>query len=226
MVRTTLGIAMMALLAATAGCKMCSHPFDECGPVWDGPPGADCKNCNPQYRAGSVLYGSGAPRMAHVWQPQPEGAAPAGSSALVAPPKAVAVVPRPAPSRQFNDPNRQLNDPFDRPVAVKPPIESQGAPHLAPPLAAAEPPMKLPPGSVLAPPGTREGDTRILSVTDRRLDESEKPTSTGPQPKEPAPMRSAEAQSPEPASQSTAGETPGWKAVSRPASVPQPATIE
>jgi hypothetical protein len=29
----------------------------------------------------------------------------------------------------------------------------------------------LPSGTVPAPPGTKEGDTRILSVTDRRLDE-------------------------------------------------------
>jgi hypothetical protein len=28
----------------------------------------------------------------------------------------------------------------------------------------------LPPNSAAAPPGTKEGDTRILSVTDRRLD--------------------------------------------------------
>ena len=27
------------------------------------------------------------------------------------------------------------------------------------------------PGTVAAPPGTKEGDTRVLSVTDRRLDE-------------------------------------------------------
>jgi len=35
-------------------------------------------------------------------------------------------------------------------------------------------PSRLPPRTVAAPPGTKEGATHILSVTDRRLDELQK----------------------------------------------------
>ena len=247
MVRTTLGMAVMALLAATAGCKMCAHPYDDCGPVWTAPPGADCQNCNPNYRAGSAFTGRGAMVKSPIREIQPEDFGPAVSPAPAALParsdngdrrpasvdygsfnpqssgassrfrkaaEAAAATPHRAPSRPFSYAS-------DRLTAEKQPVENPGVPHLAPPRDDAEPPMKLPPGTVLAPPGTREGDTRILSVTDRRLDESEKPAADGPQPKEPAPMRSVE-----PQVQSPAPETPGWRAVSRPRTGPQPVTVE
>ncbi|MGO9115160.1 MAG: hypothetical protein ACLP9L_38600 [Thermoguttaceae bacterium] len=37
-------------------------------------------------------------------------------------------------------------------------------------------PNHLPAATVAAPPGTKEGDTRILSITDRRLDELQRPS--------------------------------------------------
>ena len=48
--RIAAGISCCLILAA--GCRMCQHPYYDCGPVWSQ--GA-CQNCNPDYRAGSVL---------------------------------------------------------------------------------------------------------------------------------------------------------------------------
>jgi hypothetical protein len=44
---TLLGLSLLS-----AGCTMCCHPYDYCGPVYDG---GQCSN----ERAGSVLDGSG-----------------------------------------------------------------------------------------------------------------------------------------------------------------------
>ncbi|MBN1590891.1 MAG: hypothetical protein JW888_15365 [Pirellulales bacterium] len=40
-------------LTAGAGCRMCAHPFDYCGPTYVGECGTVC--CDPDARAGSVL---------------------------------------------------------------------------------------------------------------------------------------------------------------------------
>jgi hypothetical protein len=55
MFRTTLGLCAVAILAAVAGCTMCCHPYDNCGPVWDG---GECQTCSPHYRAGSIFAGT------------------------------------------------------------------------------------------------------------------------------------------------------------------------
>jgi hypothetical protein len=48
-----IGVCLMAtFLAITAGCTMCAHPYDYCGPVYAG---QNCEPCNPQARAGSIL---------------------------------------------------------------------------------------------------------------------------------------------------------------------------
>ncbi len=55
MARTILALSVVALVALTAGCRMCAHPYDDCGPLFTGdscgPP------CAPHARAGSVLQG-------------------------------------------------------------------------------------------------------------------------------------------------------------------------
>ncbi len=50
MSRTLLAWSLVGLITAAAGCKMCAHPYDYCGPVV-GP----CQSCNPIARAGSIL---------------------------------------------------------------------------------------------------------------------------------------------------------------------------
>ncbi len=51
------GVAM-GLLALGAGCRMCLHHYDYCGPLFDGQCGGAC---DPRARAGSILAGSAAP---------------------------------------------------------------------------------------------------------------------------------------------------------------------
>ncbi len=41
-----------ALLVLSAGCRMCSHPHDYCGPTFDRD---GCQSCNPLARSGSIL---------------------------------------------------------------------------------------------------------------------------------------------------------------------------
>lgn len=53
MFRMALSLGVVAVLLIVAGCTMCCHPYDYCGPVYD-----DCgQSCSPCYRAGSVLSG-------------------------------------------------------------------------------------------------------------------------------------------------------------------------
>ena len=59
MPRTALGLGIVSvLLAVAAGCTMCCHPYDQCGPVFNG---SACSSCSPCYRANSVLSGTPSP---------------------------------------------------------------------------------------------------------------------------------------------------------------------
>ena len=49
MVRTILALSMVALLPVMAGCRMCAHPYDYCGPTFTG----ECGTCCPDARQGS-----------------------------------------------------------------------------------------------------------------------------------------------------------------------------
>ncbi len=53
MVRTIFALFSVGLVVATAGCRVCSHPYDYCGPLFDGGGGQYC--CCPNARAGSIL---------------------------------------------------------------------------------------------------------------------------------------------------------------------------
>jgi hypothetical protein len=55
MVRRTFGLGVVAILLASAGCRMCGHPYDYCGPVYDS---GDCQPCGSHSRAGSILSGT------------------------------------------------------------------------------------------------------------------------------------------------------------------------
>ena len=52
MARTMLAWSVVALLALSAGCRMCAHPYDYCGPTFTGECG---QACMPNARAGSIL---------------------------------------------------------------------------------------------------------------------------------------------------------------------------
>ena len=54
MFRMALALGVVVFLMSVAGCTMCCHPYDYCGPVHDG---CGCQSCSPCYRAGSVLSG-------------------------------------------------------------------------------------------------------------------------------------------------------------------------
>jgi hypothetical protein len=71
MVRISFAVAVVAVLAATVGCTMCCHPYDECGPVYEG---RFATGCSKNVRQGSVFSGtsdtSSETSPAHV-NPQP-----------------------------------------------------------------------------------------------------------------------------------------------------------
>jgi hypothetical protein len=56
MVRTSLALVVMGVLAATVGCSTCCHPYDRCGPVYTGPYATGCAR---DVRVGSVFSGTG-----------------------------------------------------------------------------------------------------------------------------------------------------------------------
>jgi hypothetical protein len=55
MLRTAMGLGVVVILLAAAGCTMCCHPYDNCGPIYDG---NGCQSCESRSRLGSVLSGS------------------------------------------------------------------------------------------------------------------------------------------------------------------------
>jgi len=57
MSRSGLTWAAVGLLLLAAGCTMCAHPYDKCGPVYGDGSGS---NCCPMWRMNSVL-GPGGP---------------------------------------------------------------------------------------------------------------------------------------------------------------------
>ena len=53
--RMALGLGGAVVLLAAAGCTMCCHPNDYCGPVYEG---GRCQSCSLHSRAGSILAGT------------------------------------------------------------------------------------------------------------------------------------------------------------------------
>jgi hypothetical protein len=54
MFRTGLSLVVVVVLLAAAGCTMCCHPYDYCGPVHDD---QGFTSCSTHARAGSILAG-------------------------------------------------------------------------------------------------------------------------------------------------------------------------
>jgi hypothetical protein len=203
--RIAAGISCCLILAG--GCGMCQHPYYDCGPVWSQ---GECQNCNPDYRAGSILNRQASGVMTAdgvVRTARPAGRA--GEYAYTA----VSAAPRAAQTAQVAPHRSEGSESRLRATAVaqrrRPaahaPAEEQ-SPQEAPAktvMPEAPLPGNLPPNTVAAPPGTKEGATRILSVTDRRLDELQK----NPKPvaiQNNAPQRMAEKSS---------GDFDGWRPV-------------
>lgn len=53
MFRSVVGWGLVAVFIGMSGCRMCQHPFDYCGPVFD----SGRQPCSMQSRAGSILDG-------------------------------------------------------------------------------------------------------------------------------------------------------------------------
>jgi hypothetical protein len=60
MFRMALSLGVVAVLLTIAGCTMCCHPYDYCGPVYGD---CGCNSCSPCCRTGSVLSGSSEPML-------------------------------------------------------------------------------------------------------------------------------------------------------------------
>lgn len=66
MFRTGLGLGLVAVSIMLSGCRMCRHPYDFCGPIYDGPQGSSSWHT----RAGSVLDGEQTmPAYSEEYQP-------------------------------------------------------------------------------------------------------------------------------------------------------------
>ena len=52
MLRTLLALGLTAIMFAGSGCRLPCHPYDYCGPVYQGP---ECSSRASQARAGSIL---------------------------------------------------------------------------------------------------------------------------------------------------------------------------
>lgn len=158
-----------AALVAAAGCCSCQHPYDTCGPVYSR---GECANCSPDYRSGSALNRQGTATLAadRSRMPATRVAKKRAAKPKTGAPQVATMRPTPAGRPTLA-----------RPIALESPHVVKLDPVLARPVeptsdqkASEEAAFaaKLPAGTVMAPPGTREGSTKVLSVTDKRLDEA------------------------------------------------------
>jgi hypothetical protein len=176
MAQTTFAVGLIAVLAATAGCRMGAHPYDNCGPVWSE--GA-CKTCNPDYRAGSIISGGARGAMPGATESPPtrpgrssvsggaRGAMPgliADSAADPSPTKAPARATRPIAAK-----NAARAVQPDEPIPPTPSNTAETSGQNTRP----------------APPGTREGTTNVLSVEDRKVEQTAAPAADEPAADEP-----------------------------------------
>jgi hypothetical protein len=157
MVRTTYAVGLLVLVVATTGCRMGAHPYDYCGPVWSE---GKAKNCDPNYRAGSVLNpGTPARHPQLVYDAEPAPAMQPAATANTAPVPQAAPVAKASPMAR-DTVVRQMKPVADRTTSEQPsPVAGRGSDQ--------------PSGATVpAPAGTAAGATRILSVTDRKVGES------------------------------------------------------
>jgi hypothetical protein len=113
MVRMLLACSMLALVAVTAGCSMCAHPFDYCGPLASGgcggqacmgPRAGTVRNPGDPVTGSGVVLTSGEEVYYDETVPQPMGGAPVGAAPpapapVAGSPSRVVAAERPAPAR-------------------------------------------------------------------------------------------------------------------------------
>jgi hypothetical protein len=159
------GIACCLCLVAGC-CTMCQDPYVHCGPVWSQ--GASL-NCNPDYRAGSILNRPAPGALAAQSAAKPVEPIPQVSQSA---PRATPAAPI-AAKRSEELEHRASATALDHPRPIStpaPPVRQARQQPKSRDVPAAPSPNDLRLETAPAPPGTKEGDTRILSVTDRRLD--------------------------------------------------------
>jgi hypothetical protein len=73
MLRTRLSLGVVAVLMTAAGCTMCCHPYDYCGPVHTD---HGCQSCSTRARTGSILAETSdvAPSLELAHRPVPSNA--------------------------------------------------------------------------------------------------------------------------------------------------------
>ena len=150
MLRMALGLGSVAILVlAGAGCQMCCHPYDKCGPVFSD----DGCSSSTHSRAGSILAGSLEPSMAVTTSSnhgQPASPSPTPAQAK-----------KPQKSISYVMAGKRADSPSPTPVQAKKPQKPisyvMGG--------------KRPEGPLLGPaqPGDVPGSERIVSVTERVL---------------------------------------------------------
>jgi hypothetical protein len=80
MFRTVLALGLTGLAVSMSGCRICCHPYDWCGPVYEGSGCQPCgSSCSLHARAGSILAGGGSegvpPSAAMARRPQSQAQA-------------------------------------------------------------------------------------------------------------------------------------------------------
>jgi len=166
-----IAVGVSFCLTLTTGCTICQNPYHDCGPVWSR---GTSQNCNPDHRAGSILNRQGVPATDEAVKVD-KPAARAKVSAEIAAHRSDGSEPRDhstTVAQQRQAPKPEAADRRTARTSPKSDVTREASSDKA-----------LPAGTVPAPPGTKEGDTRILSVTDRRLDELQRapmPTADGP----------------------------------------------
>lgn len=180
MVRNGFALACLALLAAGAGCAMCANPYDDCYPGFTG--GCDGAACQGP-RAGSIRATGGgvvaAPVEAPPLQAPPvpdeyyqQSAAARPRAALAAAHQARPAPPRPAPIAQSQAgavryaPAQQAN----------PPARAQRDPRGQ---------YQVSPDVWAAIPAEDRATAKVLSVTDRKADETAPDQAVASQPGNP-----------------------------------------
>ena len=154
MLRMALGLGSVAIFVlAGAGCQMCCHPYDRCGPVFseDG-----CSSTHS--RAGSILAGCPEPSMSLT---SPNHGQPASPSPTPAQAK------KPQKSISYVMAGKRADSPSPTPVQAKKPQKPISYVIDG----------KRPEGPLLGPaqPGDVPGSERIVSVTERVMPSANSP---------------------------------------------------
>jgi hypothetical protein len=120
MARTTLGLAVVSVLLAATGCRMCCHPYDYSGPVYQD---QGCSSCRSQPRAGSILDGSvaGEPAVSRSVADSSTASRPVASRSVVSRPTATATsrpTSMPVPSQVSDQTHEGLVPGSERLISV------------------------------------------------------------------------------------------------------------